>query len=104
MITLNFKRGDTFLLQGQVTVADAAQNLTGWTVASQVRNGAVLLTTLTVSWVDQPQGIYRLTGLPAATSTWPVKTLACDIQYTSPTGQVISTETFAINCIADITQ
>lgn len=104
MITLNFKRGDTFVLQGQVTVADAAQNLSGWTVASQVRNGSTLLTTLSVSWVDQAQGIYRLTGLPASTAAWPVKMLACDIQYTSPAGQVISTETFGINCIADITQ
>lgn len=104
MITLNFKRGDTFIVQGQVTVNDAAQSLTGWTVASQVRNGTSLLTTLTVTWVNQAGGIYQLSAAPNATASWPIKMLSCDIQYTSPSGQVISTETFGINCQADVTQ
>lgn len=104
MITLNFKRGDTFTVQGQVTVNDVAQDLTGWSVQSQVRNGTALLTQLTVTWVDQPGGVYLLSATPAATAAWPVKTLSCDIQYTSPAGQVTSTETFAINCQADVTQ
>lgn len=91
-------------MQGQVTVNDAAQSLTGWTVASQVRNGTSLLTTLTVTWVNQAGGIYQLSAAPNATASWPIKMLSCDIQYTSPSGQVISTETFGINCQADVTQ
>lgn len=104
MITLSFKRGDTFIVQGQATVNDVAQNLTGWTIASQVRNGSSLLSTLTLTWIDQSTGVYKLTALPAATATWPTKMLACDIQYTTAAGQVISTETFGINCLADVTQ
>lgn len=104
MITVDFKRGDTFLLQGQVTVGDAAQSLTGWTVAAQVRNGTVLLHALVLTWLNQATGLYQLSRPAADTATWPTKLLVCDIQYTSPTGQVISTETFGINCIADVTQ
>lgn len=104
MITLNFKRGDTFIVQGAVTVSDLAQSLSGWTIASQVRNGSALLTSLTVTWVNQANGTYQLSAAPAATVNWPIKLLSCDIQYTSPSGQVISTDTFGINCQADVTQ
>jgi hypothetical protein len=104
MITLDFKRGDTFLLTGEGTVADVAEDMTGWTVASQVRNGSTLLHNLTLTWVDRPNGKYQLSCPPVNTATWPAKLLVCDIQYTTDTGQVISTETFGINCIADVTQ
>ncbi|TXH14731.1 MAG: hypothetical protein E6R03_08635 [Hyphomicrobiaceae bacterium] len=104
MITLDFKRGDTFLLQAVGTVDDVGQDMTNWSVAAQVRNGSSLLHNLTLTWVDRPNGIYQLSCAPVNTATWPVKLLVCDIQYTTASGQVISTETFGINNIADVTQ
>jgi len=107
MITVPFKRGDWFV--AACTYADKVDestttpiDLTGWTVASQVRYKGTLVSALTVTVTDAAAGAFQLEA--QSTQDWPAKELACDIQYTAPSGQVMSTETFAINCVADETQ
>ena len=41
--------------------------------------------------------------LQGSTANWPVGVLQCDIQYTTDAGVVISTETFNITTIQDVT-
>jgi hypothetical protein len=115
---VTFKRGDYFAL----SIEALMQDLTGWTVRSQVRRGSTLVHELTVEdWTPAPGGssfqLVALTpsvslpgvdmskpGVLGATDDWPVGELLCDIEYTGPTGVIISTETFTIECVADITR
>lgn len=96
-----FKQGDSFVLEGAVTEANLAKDMTGWSVVSELRSRGALVCTLTFAWVNQTAGTYRLSALPAATRNWPVAVLDIDVQYTSPSGQVTSTVTFQVSCAAD---
>ena len=103
-IRLPFKRGDTFELDVEVTdVNGDPQPLTDWEIASQVRDkDGVLVADLVVVEVTPLTGIYKL--VKSDTTDWPVELLSCDIQYTTDAGQIVSTETFEIQCLVDITQ
>ena len=101
-VSVPFKRGDTFLVRGTVTNNNVVQDLTGWTLRSQIRDGNTLVADLLVTYVDRINGIYELSK--SVTTTWPAKTLSCDIEYTMSSGQILSTETFSIACAADITR
>lgn len=102
-VLFSIKRGDTYLLDAQVSVDGTAKDMAGWTLRSQIRRNKVLVAECTVAWLDQVAGKYRLT-VPAGTAGWPVDTLRQDIQYVSPAGQVVSTETFMFQVIEDVTQ
>jgi hypothetical protein len=104
MVAIPFKQGDTFLVEGQCRDAGVAKDLTGWQIHSEVWSQGRLVQVLTVTWVNQAAGTYRLSCTPEATRGWPVGTLETDVQYTSPTGQVTSTDTFSINCKAGLTR
>lgn len=97
-----FKRGDTFLMEGTVMNGDVAQDITGWAIRSQVRQGNALIADLEIEYVNRPLGVYRLRKTD--TSEWPAKTLVCDIEYTTNSGQVASTDTFEIDTKADVTR
>lgn len=103
MPTMRIKRGDSFQLTIQGKDAnDDAQDMTGWSIASQVRQeDGTLVENLTHAWVEQSEGKYTLTG--ADTSTWPLEVLRCDIQYTTNAGIVMSTDTILVNMLEDIT-
>lgn len=101
-ITLQFKRGDTFLIEGRVTAGGDPLDLSGGSVRSHVRNGAALVAELAVQWVDRAQGTYRLRA--DDTTRWPVALLTCDIEYLLPSGQKVSTETFEVDCMKDETR
>lgn len=103
-VTIPLKRGDTFLLEATAQMDGAPQDLTGWAIRSQVRNGANLVEELDVAHTDRQAGRYRLACPASATQEWPTKPLDCDIEYTSPSGQVVSTETFKIDVKADVTR
>lgn len=101
MQKLPFKRGDTFSLLGTV---DA--NVTGWTIASQIRTSAgTLVATLTpaVTSASADLSVYTLKA-PGPTTAWPIEDLRCDIQYTTGAGIIDSTETFVIQMAEDVTQ
>lgn len=99
MEAIPHKRGDTFLLTCTTDVP-----LTGYSIASQVRDKSFkLIAQLTVNITQTtPDGVYTLT-YPTGTSTWPVGLLECDVQYTNNAGIIISTETFEINVLRDVT-
>ena len=101
---IDIKRGDTFIIQVQVSQDSTGIDIYGWTIKSQIKKGSTLIEELTYTPVDLSTGVYQLSCIPTKTALWPVGVLDCDIQYTTTTGQVISTDTFQINVIKDITQ
>lgn len=103
-VTIPFKRGDTFLVEASVSDGEDPQDLTGWTIRSHVRNRTTLVAELTVVVVDALLGTFRLTCAPEDTALWPCKELDCDIEYTTASDQVVSSETFVIEVIEDITR
>jgi len=99
-----WKIGDT--IDWDCTAKDSVtglpESMTGWTVASQVRDGetGAQIAALTVTWTDQASGAFNL---KAETSAWPEKKLRWDIQYTDPQGVVASTDTVILDMQADVT-
>ena len=100
-IQLPIKQGDSFILDAVVKIDNVVQDITLWTIESDLKQGTVFTDTFVVTKTDAVNGKYRLTKMD--TSLWPTKTISCDVQYTLPSGQVISTETFEIPCTAGIT-
>lgn len=102
MLTINFKRGDTFRLQGAYKVDGVAAALpTG--IKAQLRDASdALVAELTVTRVDEQGGRYELSF--GDSSAWVVgRLLYGDVQFTDSTGNVLSTETYMVNVVADIT-
>ncbi len=104
MIQIKFKRGDTFLFRGTVTVGGVAQNISAWTITSHIRSGQVLVAAPTIVKTNPSVGVYTLEVLATATTLWPAKSLVWDIQYTTDSSQVVSTETVEIQCTEDVTR
>jgi hypothetical protein len=106
---LNFKRGDTFDVANTTalviqTPGGEVSDFTGWSGASQIRSkGGALVATLTFEWIDASAGLFRV-HFDGSTDDWPVATLECDIQFESPSGAIVSTETFLITVLADQTR
>lgn len=101
------KRGDTFEVSGQVSVAlDDGQinDFTGWAGKCQIRDGAGnLIAELGFEWLDQVQGIVRIFST-ASTQDWPIGPVRTDVQLTAPDGVVVSTDTQVIEIVEDITR
>ena len=98
------KPGDTLFLECTVTEDDGTTplNLTGWTIASQVRTKrSVLLADLTVDLHTPASGQFSLRT--DATTTWPTGMAEMDISYTDAGGRVMSTETLTIRVEHDVT-
>lgn len=101
--TAQIKRGDSFGLTLQVAIAGTVQDLTNWTILSQVRQAdGKLVETLVANIVDGPQGKFNVASL--GTGQWPVGLLDWDIQYTTDAGQIISTDTIQINVVKDVSR
>lgn len=99
MQTITFKRGDTFSMLN--TLAD--EDITGWTIASQVRrHDGYLIDTLVPSIIDGPSGQYSLES-SGSTDGWPVGAAVFDIQYTDTSGLIVSTETVSLVIQEDVT-
>ena len=100
MSVFRFKRGDTFSILASL----AEQDISGWTIASQIRRtNGTLIDTLVPVIIDGPAGQYSLTA-SGATDDWPICPALCDIEYTDTLGAVISTETFSIIIEGDVTR
>lgn len=105
--TLDFKRGDTLAIDcTRTNAAGAPVDLTSCTITSQVRSGG-FADDLVVTVTDATGGLFTLTRNPAATALWPVSgeesLLLCDVQFAIGDA-VVSSETFAIRVLEDITQ
>lgn len=105
MQTIHCKPGDDFDLRVSEANADGSiPDLTGWTIAAQIRQADdTLIAALTFDGSDLSNGIYYLRASRAATTSWPVGVALCDLQYTSPADKVRSTETFRVVIGKEIT-
>ena len=97
---LTVKRGDTFKLSCTYLVGGVAAALPP-VIRSQIRYQGALVAELTVVVVDAAAGRYNLSF--ADTSLWPLDSLQQDIQYTTAAGDVMSTDTFYVKVIEDVT-
>ena len=102
---IHLKRGDTFSLAAVVQGDGVAADITGWTIASQIRTASgTLIDTLTVAVTSAVAGTYTLDESAAGvTEAWPVGKLEMDIQYTVG-GVIVSTETAQIRVERDVTR
>lgn len=103
---INFKRGDTFELPlctfWKNKTLSEKQSLTGVTIKSKIRKGSTLVDTLLATIISAVDGTFSLKQ-SITSKDWPVGTLDIDIEFTLVGGSIISTSTFQINCIKDIT-
>ncbi len=104
MVSIRFKRGDSFILEGVVSDGVTPVDLTSWQVKAQIRRDGLFVAELDVTFPSRPTGVYRLSAAPAATAAWPSGKLQADVEYTTASGQVVSTETFEIDCLAGVTR
>lgn len=99
------KRGDTFALAGTIQlIGDSDEPLGDWSGRSHIRTRAgELIAELTFEWLDPAQGLASLTH-SGNTNDWPIGPANIDIELTSPSGYVISTDTAVIHITEDITR
>lgn len=102
-----FKTGDTYALACTYKVNDAAVDLTGYTIASQLRSDTYVLISDTTVEIDADQvanaGKFTITASPADTSSWPTGNHLIDIEV-SLGGVKKSSETVTQPVVRDVTQ
>jgi len=102
-----FKVGDTFDVSDQlVMTADgvAVTNFTGMTGSSQIRRtDGTLIADLVFTWLDATQGLYRA-RFTGSTQGWPVGDALHDLQLTTASGDIVSTDTELIRFVPDVTR
>ncbi len=101
---IDFKRGDTFEIAGQLFSNGSPIDITGYTIRSHVRYKDNLVKNLTSSITDAAAGKYQVSATALETSVWPVYNLTMDIEFTDTTPKVFSTETITIRMIKDETR
>jgi hypothetical protein len=106
-VTYEFVRGDDFVIPMTLTNPDnngSAVDITGWTIASQVRYARKLISDLDVTITDAAAGEFTISLPKEQTALWPVRKLKCDIQFDRPVEGRVSSQTFIIDCTEDQTQ
>jgi hypothetical protein len=109
------KRGDTWSTVGQATIKDLTTgelvDLTDWQIASELRKPdgtliAAFACTYTGTTTDPETEVetQTFTHIATDTSSWPVGMAEIDVQFTSPSGQVVSTDTQVIKVVRDVTE
>jgi hypothetical protein len=101
--TIQHVQGNSFRAAINATVNNAAANLTGWTVASEIRQhvSRALMPGVTVTVTSAVAG--AITVAAADTSEWPTVPLDWDIKMTDTDGNVTRTESISINCVQGVT-
>lgn len=100
------KRGDSWSYIGTAGIKDpqgALIDLTAWTIASQAKNPATgeLVATFTCAWISAVDQTYTHQLLD--TTGLPLSIIELDVQFTSPSGFVISTPTTTVTIVKDVT-
>lgn len=105
-LTPQHKRGDSWDFSGPLLdAAGEPWDLSGWSVASQLRSPAgELIQTFTCTVLNAPNGVIRIAAPAASTGDWPIGRALIDVQLTHLDGSVVSTSTVAIEVIADVTR
>ena len=104
MLTIPHLRGDTLSLVARIPSKFVDGFFVGSTVEAHVRaaSGRQKVATMSVEWVD-PVTTRHLYIRVDDTTTWPTGACRFDIQFTSPTGGVISCDPIGIRVSRDIT-
>lgn len=106
-VTYEFVRGDDFIIPMTLTDPDnngTPVDITGWTIASQVRYARKLISDLDVTITNPAAGEFSISLPKEQTALWPVRKLKCDIQFDRPVEGRVSSQTFIIDCTEDQTQ
>ena len=110
---VRFKRGGTFQFAGQVTVNGAVQDMTGWTITSQLRRYdqdaqtsqqvGDLISAIPASFTDAVNAVMVL-GSNMDTSAWPLGPAIIDLVFTAPGGNRIITNSEEVLIVERATQ
>lgn len=88
-------QGDTFRIIMDMQKDKTPLDITDWEITGQIKQGATLVSELTVEIIDPLQGQY--TAFVLDTSKWPVGDLVCYLRYTLPSGDKISGPPFYVS-------
>lgn len=103
MELIRAKRGDTFRLACVWTdVAGDPVTLSGVTIASQLKGFGSTIT-LGSAKTDEGAGEFQLTADAATTEAWVPGVYKCDVEFTSGVDGVMSSETFLVEIVEDVT-
>lgn len=99
---VRFKRGAAFKYAGVAKVNGVVQDMTGWSIACQIRVydpstrvfGA-LIADIPSGFLDAVNGVVYVGDL-TSTVAWPLGFAAIDLVYTAPGGQPIKTNSVVI--------
>lgn len=104
---MDFRRGDTFLFAGPVSIkinGTVTTDLTGWAARSQIRTTTgKLVAELDVEWLDYSPAALSLRS-PDPTTEWPLGPARIDVQFTAPTGEIVSTPCQQFEIKLDVTR
>lgn len=103
MANITHKRGDTLEWVVTLTQNGTAVNITSWTIKSQIRQETTLIAELTVTKTDSPNGQFSLTATATQTASWALGTHSVDIEFVNDVGYVVSSQTFTVQLVRDIT-
>ena len=105
-VVYKFTRGDDFSIP--MTLTNPQNNgspvdITGWTIASQVRYAGKLISDLSVVVTDAVGGAFTISLPKEQTIAWPIRELKCNIQFDRPVEGRVSSKTFIIDVEEDQT-
>lgn len=96
------KIGATLRLVGKLTLAGAAQDMTGWTAAAVMR-GPVGEWPLAAEWQDAAGGVLQLYAAADDQEQWRPGRYAVDVRLTSQTGEVLISDSDEIELVRPVT-
>lgn len=103
MANITHKRGDTLEWVVTLTQDGTVVDISSWTITSQIRQDTTLIASLTVTKTDSSNGVFSLTATASATATWSLGTHSVDIEFIDGSGFVVSSQTFTLQLVKDIT-
>jgi len=103
MANITHKRGDTLEWVVTLTQDGSVVNISDWTITSQIRQDTTLIASLTVTKTDSANGVFSLTATAASTASWSLGTHSVDIEFINDSGFVVSSQTFTLQLVRDIT-
>jgi hypothetical protein len=104
MANITHKRGDTLEWIVTLTQNNVAVDITNWTITSQIRKDSdTLVASLTVTKLVSASGQFSLTATAAQTKLWDLGAHLVDIEFIDDTGYVVSSQTFTVQLVKDIT-
>jgi|TARA_R110000787_G_scaffold267515_1_gene373880 hypothetical protein len=103
MANITHKRGDTLEWVVALTQDGAVVDITGWTISSQIRQDTTLIDNLTVIIVNAANGEFNLTATTTQTASWTLGSHSIDIEFIDTSAFVVSSQTFTLQLVRDIT-